>query len=47
MNAIDDIPEPHRTKTVSVLEARDPGLLRTLRAQTLPTYATWRAAARS
>lgn len=39
VNAIDEIPEPHRTTIVSVLEDRDPELLRTLRNSAEPTAA--------
>jgi hypothetical protein len=45
VNAIDEIPEPHRTTFVSVLEDKDPELLRTLRALPVPTVAAWKAAA--
>jgi hypothetical protein len=43
VNVVDEIPEPHRTVFVSVLEDKDPELLRTLRASTVPTVATWEA----
>jgi hypothetical protein len=42
MNVIDEIPDPHRTMFVSVLEDKDPDLLRTLRATAVLTYAMWR-----
>jgi hypothetical protein len=41
VNVVDEIPEPHRTMFVSVLEDKDQELLRTLRATTVPTYAIW------
>jgi hypothetical protein len=43
VNAIDEIPEPHRTTFVSVLTEKDPELLRTLRALAVPTLAAWEA----
>jgi hypothetical protein len=43
VNVVDEIPEPHRTTFVSVLEDNDPELLRTLRASTVPTFANWDA----
>jgi hypothetical protein len=39
VNVVDEIPEPHRSTFVSVLEDRDPELLRTLRNSTAPTVA--------
>jgi hypothetical protein len=39
VNAIDEIPEPHRSTIVSVLEEKDPELLRTLRNSAVPTLA--------
>jgi hypothetical protein len=41
VNVVDDIPEPHRTTFVSVLEDKDQELLRTLSTTTVPTYAMW------
>jgi hypothetical protein len=37
VNVIDEIPEPHRSTFVSVLEDKDPELLRTLRDSAVPT----------
>jgi hypothetical protein len=39
VNVVDEIPEPHRTTIVSVLEDRDPELLRTLWNSAEPTAA--------
>jgi hypothetical protein len=39
VNAIDEIPEPHRSIVVSVLEEKDPELLRVLRNSAVPTLA--------
>ncbi|HEX3792197.1 MAG TPA: hypothetical protein VHW44_30315 [Pseudonocardiaceae bacterium] len=41
MNVVDEIPEPHRTTFVQVLEAKDPALLGMLRASILPTPDAW------
>ncbi|HEX5121363.1 MAG TPA: hypothetical protein VFW65_39770 [Pseudonocardiaceae bacterium] len=41
MNVIDEIPEPHRSTFISVLEDKDPDLLRTLRDSTVPTIEAW------
>lgn len=41
VNVIDEIPEPHRSTFVAVLEDKDPDLLRALRNSTLPTVAEW------
>jgi hypothetical protein len=43
VNVVDQIPEPHRTTFVSVLDDQDPELLRTLRASTVPAHAAWEA----
>jgi hypothetical protein len=40
MNIIDEIPEPHRTIIIEVLEDRDPQLLETLRTSAPPTNPT-------
>jgi hypothetical protein len=39
MNVVDEIPEPHRSTFVSVLEDKDPELLSTLRDSMVPTVA--------
>jgi hypothetical protein len=39
VNVVDEIPEPHRSTFVSVLEDKDPELLRILRDSTVPTVA--------
>lgn len=41
MNVVDEIPEPHRSTFVSVLEDKDPELLRTLRNSAVPTVDAW------
>ncbi|HWC79338.1 MAG TPA: hypothetical protein VG756_05170 [Pseudonocardiaceae bacterium] len=41
MNIIDEIPEPHRTIIIEVLEDKDPQLLETLRTSAPPTFDVW------
>lgn len=43
MNTIDEIPEPHRTTFVEVLQDKDPELLEQLRASSVPTLDAWEA----
>lgn len=43
VNIVDEIPEPHRTTFVAVLQDNAPDLLDALRASTLPTVAEWEA----
>lgn len=43
VNVIEEIPEPHRSTFVAVLEDKDPELLRTLQESVLPTAAAWEA----
>jgi hypothetical protein len=43
VNVIDEIPEPHRSTLVTVLENKNPELLRTLRNSELPTVSEWEA----
>lgn len=47
MNVIDEIPEPHRSTLVAVLEERTPDLLAELRANAAPVYRQWDAVART
>jgi hypothetical protein len=41
VNVVDEIPEPHRTTFIAVLEDKDPELLRTLRDSSVPTVDAW------
>lgn len=44
MNVVDEIPEPHRTAFIEVLEDKDPQLLETLRAMSSsPKFDVWLA----
>lgn len=43
MNVVDEIPEPHHTVFVQVLQDKDPQLLATLRGSAVPTSDTWLA----
>jgi hypothetical protein len=41
VNVIDEIPEPHRSTFIAVLQDKDPALLQALSASTLPTRTEW------
>jgi hypothetical protein len=41
VSVIDEIPEPHRSTFVSVLEDKDPDLLYVLRGSAVPTLDAW------
>jgi hypothetical protein len=41
VNVIDELPEPHRSTFISVLQDKDPELLRTLRDSAVPTVPAW------
>ena len=38
VNVIDEVPEPHRTTLVTVLQDKEPALLHALRGATVPDY---------
>lgn len=41
MSVVDEIPEPHRTTFVAVLQDKDPELLETLQTSAVPTLDAW------
>lgn len=47
MNVVDEVPEPHRTTLMAVLEEKDPDLLEALRVTPVPNFRQWRGVSRA